>query len=117
MIRLFTLMVNASLLLLLLAVSANATPIVGGRIGVSQSFKTNAGGVFNSSLTGRPLTSSNHGIGGTQGLIQGNGFAPHQFSERVPPPTASETPEPSTLALFGTGLLMLGGVVRRKFVS
>jgi hypothetical protein len=33
------------------------------------------------------------------------------------PSTTSAVPEPSTLALFGTGILGLTGVARRKFLQ
>jgi hypothetical protein len=105
----------SSFVMLALAMPAGATPIVGGTVGVSQSFKANVGGLFNSSLKSHGASFGDHQIHGATGLIQTSGFAPHQFSLRVPPPVVSETPEPSTLALFGTGLLMLGGLVRKRF--
>jgi PEP-CTERM motif len=113
MSRLFGSFVAGSLFLFSFAVSAGATPIVGGAIGVSHSFKSNVGGVFSSSLNADSAGNNNHEFHGPQGLGQGTGFGPHQFVERVPPP-ASETPEPSTLALFGTGLTMLAGAVRKR---
>jgi len=116
MSRFLTSLASGLFLVLVLAMPAVATPIVGGTIGVSQSFKANVGGLFNSSLKSKGASYGDHEIHGAPGLIQTSGFAPHQFSLRVPPPVVSETPEPSTLALFGTGLLMLGGLVRKRFV-
>ena len=113
MSRLSGSLVAGSLFLFSFAVSAGATPIAGGAIDVSHSFKSNVGGVFSSSLNADSVGNSNHEFHGSQGL--GSGFGPHQFAERVPPP-ASETPEPSTLALFGTGLTMLAGAVRKRLV-
>ncbi len=118
MSRFFSYAACSLFLLISLAMSAGATPMVGGAIGASQSqsLGANVGGLFNSSLKGAGTSYSDHGLHGAPGLLQTSGFAPHQFSLRVPTPVASETPEPSTLALFGTGLIMLGGAVRRKFL-
>ncbi len=116
MSRFLTSLAFGLFLMLALAMPAGATPIVGGTIGVSQSFKANVGGLFNSSLNGHGESYGDHESHGAPGLVQTSGFAPHQFSLRIPPPVVSETPEPSTLALFGTGLLMLGGLVRKRFV-
>jgi len=95
-----------------LSVGACATPIAGAGAVAPHSFSSFGGRVFNSSLSGGgsdqghlTITTNNSGIN----------IAPHQFSLRVPPPTDSQTPEPSTLILFGSGLMMVGGAVRRKF--
>ncbi len=93
---------------------ANATPISGGEMTLSSPLKISEHGVFSSSLNST-VQASNHRDNNSSGYA---GMAPHQFALRVPtqpPPPVSETPEPSTFALFGTGLMMLGGVVRRKF--
>lgn len=105
-------LIVGSLLLLLLAVPANATPIVGGSVVGSHSPLSNVGGLFNSSLGSNGVSGGSHQFYGSVGHT---GFAPHQFSLRVPPPTDSQTPEPSTLTLFGSGLIMIGGAVRRRF--
>jgi hypothetical protein len=100
----------------LLLVPANATPISGGDLPLSAPLKISGASVYHSSLN-TPIQTGNHELH----TASGSGYAsiaPHQFALRVPtnpPPTVSETPEPSTFALFGTGLMMLGGVVRRKF--
>jgi hypothetical protein len=95
-----------------LSVGAYATPIAGAGAVAPHSFSSFGGRVYNSSLSGGgsdqnhlTITTNNSGIN----------IAPHQFSLRVPPPTDSQTPEPSTLILFGSGLMMVGGAVRRKF--
>ena len=95
-----------------LSVGAYATPIAGAGAVAAHSFTSFGGRVYNSSLSGGAsdqghltITTNNSGIN----------IAPHQFSLRVPPPTDSQTPEPSTLILFGSGLMMVGGAVRRKF--
>ncbi len=117
MARFLSSLACSSLVMLALAMPAGATPIVGGTVGLSQSFKANVGGLFNSSLKSDGASNGDHQIPGATGLIQTSGFAPHQFILRVPPPVVTETPEPSTLALFGTGLLMLGGLVRKRFAD
>jgi hypothetical protein len=38
------------------------------------------------------------------------------FDGSVTPVPTSATPEPSTLALFGTGIIGLAGMARRKFL-
>lgn len=116
MSRFFTYAACSLFLVMSLAMSAGATPMVGGATGAPQLLGANVGGLFKSSLKDAGASYSNHEFHGASGLVQASGFAPRQFSLRVPPPVTSETPEPSTLALFGTGLFMLGGVVRRKFV-
>jgi PEP-CTERM motif len=98
-----------------LSVGAYATPIAGAGVVAPHSFSSFGGKVYNSSLSGEAseqshlsLITNNSGSGHVN-------IAPHQFSLRVPPPTDSQTPEPSTLILFGSGLMMVGGAVRRKF--
>jgi hypothetical protein len=43
----------------------------------------------------------------------GNGI-PQEFIGQNPDPAPTPTPEPSTLALFGSGLVGMAGIVRRK---
>jgi len=106
--RLFTVGLLSSFALVL---SASATPVAGGATISSHSLKSGGGGLFNSSLT----VNSGGNSQASHNSFAGGSIRPHQFSFRVPPPVISETPEPSTYALFGTGLMMLGGAVRRKF--
>jgi hypothetical protein len=104
------------LLFLLMAASASATPIVGGQFVTPSPLKDNVGGVFNSSLGGSEGGNTSHQFYRSGGISQGTGIGPHQFALRLPPPVESETPEPSTLTLFGTGMIMLAGAVRKRLV-
>jgi hypothetical protein len=63
-------------------------------------------------LVGGP---QNYDIGdlGSNGTSLGENIVPGVFSS---PRSNGLTPEPSTLALFGTGILGLAGVARRKFL-
>jgi hypothetical protein len=45
----------------------------------------------------------------------GNGI-PQEFIGQNPDPAPTPTPEPSTLALFGSGLVGMAGIVRRRLV-
>jgi hypothetical protein len=45
----------------------------------------------------------------------GNGI-PQEFIGQNPDPAPTPTPEPSTLALFGSGLIGMAGIVRRRLV-
>jgi hypothetical protein len=95
-----------------LSVGAHATPIAGSGVVTAHSFSSFGGRVYNSSLSGGASEQSHLSLIANNSGIN---IAPHQFSLRVPPPHESETPEPSTLILFGSGLMMVGGAVRRKF--
>jgi hypothetical protein len=114
MSRIYYSLVAAIFLSMMLSTSAGATPIAGAGFVQSHAFHSNAGGVYNSSLADGgsqqhlSLATSNSGF-------HFAGIAPHQFSMRVPSPDQPETPEPSTLTLFGSGLMMVAGAARRKF--
>ncbi|MGH9511749.1 MAG: PEP-CTERM sorting domain-containing protein [Terriglobales bacterium] len=100
MVRAFGSMIAGSLLLLSMAAPVAATPVFSRPTVALHSLSANVGDLFNSALNAHAVGNNGHEI------------ASRQFSARVP---VAETPEPSTLALFGTGLLMVAGAVRRKF--
>lgn len=51
---------------------------------------------------------------GDQGDYGGDAFGFARTAESGSWTDISQTPEPSTLALFGTGLLGFGGILKRK---
>jgi len=97
-----------------LSVGAYATPIAGAGVVAPHSFSSFGGRVYNSSLSGGSSEQSHVTVPTNN---SGVNIAPRQFSLAVPVTHESETPEPSTLILFGSGLMMVGGAVRRKFRS
>jgi hypothetical protein len=100
---------------LTLSTTARATPIAGAGFAQSHAFHGNAGEVFNSSIASGGIQQHLSLATASNSSLHFDGIAPHQFSLRVPPPNESETPEPSTLTLFGSGLMMVAGAARRKF--
>ena len=108
MFRISSYCIAATFLLATLVGSASATTIF---VQASP-----ARGALNSQIA--DLYSSSFG-GQQSGDVAGNNFRlglgshPHNFAMAVP--VASETPEPSTLTLFGSGLIVVAGAFRRKF--
>ncbi len=105
-----------------LASSAWADSTAGTIPGSGDSSNNTIAGVYNSSLDGPGdgsgqgvLPDNNLGTSGNGFLLQGH--SAHQFALRVPVPVVPEVPEPSTLTLFGSGLIIFGGAVRRRFRS
>lgn len=102
-------------LFLMLAGSAFGTPITNGISGASHSLDIHAAALYSSSLAGTKSQQNYFGLA-TNDPGARVAIAPHQFAMRLPTPAPlPQTPEPSTLTLFGTGLIFFGGAVRRKY--
>jgi hypothetical protein len=92
-------------------VPGSETLFVGSLEGVLESFSETAPGVFSGSVLlsapGFDNTTANFVLTASEDK---GGLVPYEATTSIPP----SVPEPSTLALFGTGILGLAGVVRSK---